>query len=189
MRNKIRSLIYFFFIILAFFTSNIFFAQEIKWENLSLGPNLSYLIFTEDLGNNWQNSPAIGGSATYKIHANLYAIGEGYISKINSCEKSFPDIIYLGILGGIKHSTNITENISVIFSSGIQSNTFEFEDEAENKLEDNTSESEFGIFIGTGISSNLLYKIPIDINFRYQSIFSKPVTIKIISISISVFVL
>lgn len=174
---------------LSLFFNYKIFSQEIEWHKLSFGPNVSYLIFTEDLGNNWENAPAIGGSINYKIPNNFSVLGEVLISKFSPKNDVLPEIFYLGLIGGIKYSTDFTKNVSILFSGGIQSNSFEFEEEGESKLEDNSSESEFGLFIGTGIESNLINEIPFEVNFRFQSILSKPNTIKIFSISLSVFIL
>ncbi len=169
------------------FYTNVY-AQEIYWKNVSIGANISFLYLTNDFGDNWENSPAFGGSINYKIDENLSVIGEGFISKINSKEKKFPDVIFLGLLGGIKYLTYLTDKFSFNLSGGIQSNTFKFENEEENRLEDNTNESEFGLFVGTGLGTSIFREFPIEINIRYQSIFSSPVAIKMYSAGLTVFI-
>lgn len=189
MKMNLYYKIIFLQIILIFIYNDRLFSQEIVWENISLGPSVSYLMFTEDLGSNWENSPAIGGVINYKIHSNVSVIAEGLISKFNAKKENLPEIVYLGLIGGIKYSSDLVKNFSILFSGGIQSNSFEFEEQGEHQLEDNSSESEFGVFIGTGIGSTFINEIPLEINLRYQSIFTKPTAIKIISISLSVFIL
>ncbi|MEN8191835.1 MAG: hypothetical protein ABFS12_03395 [Bacteroidota bacterium] len=164
-------------------------SQEIEWERVSGGISISYLQPNGDMGKYWNNSFGLGGELKYELSKRTYlATGIQFSSfSKNNIKKSVPNFYFISIPLEIKFIFLIANGLHLSTGGGIQSNTFMFLGPEAEKLDDNDTESEFGIFIALGIETISFNEHTLEFYSKYQTIFSSPEQIGILFIGMRFF--
>jgi hypothetical protein len=161
--------------------SPAFFAQNIKWENLSGGIVINHLTTGGDLKEYWDNTPEAGFLVNYFLRNNLSfegALTGAYLKPKPAGKESLiitlPGIFLINMPAGIKYSIPLREFFSFQISAGLTNTTFIFSGKAAESLKENNIESEFGMFGSAGFSGRFFNNINIELVPGYQKIFSSP---------------
>ncbi len=168
-------------------TTNLY-SQEIEWNRINFGFNISYLSFEKDINEFWNSSVEVGGELQYKLSEQFF-VGSGmHFSYIKSKKnESIPNFHHLSIPIELKILFPIVSKIKLFAAGGIQNNTFIFIRDAAEETGDNNTESEFGLFLTLGISGKFWNIEGIEIYIKYQTVFTSPKTTESINIGTRVF--
>jgi hypothetical protein len=170
-------------------------AKDFDFEKVSLGMAFQYSIPKGDLGAFWGNSLGIGPTIQYQLSNNFSFEGSLFFSHLkpldNDNKLNLPNIIMLNMPAGIKYYINPTSSQTqffiINFHIGIENNTFIYTGEGSELVRENPVESEFGVFISTGIDLFLTERFSTELFAIVQNIFSLPENTRIYSFGIKLF--
>ena len=181
--NKKKILI----IILIIISAPNYFSQKIKWENLSVGIIIQNYKTNSDLNEFWEESLGGGGAVKYRITKNLFLEGNLVLSKFNSENINYADFILVSMPAGLHYKFSPNSPIDFGLFVGLENNSFIFTGEASDRIRENDTESEFGIFGGGSLSFFPASKIEIEAFYKIQNIFSSPVELLVQNFGVKLF--
>lgn len=163
-------------------------AQELEWDRFSVAFGIVYIYPQNDFGEYWENSFGLSGTLEYQLSKKLQLTGDLIFSQFSTKESTLPTIYLVSLPIGIKFTQRLSSNLSINLKLGLQSNTFEFTGNISESVEENTNESEFGVYGSFGFQLAFIQRFPFEIYTNAQSIFSSPESIIIYHIGMKIFV-
>lgn len=162
-------------------------AQEIDFDDFSLGFAVQSYETNSDLEKYWSAGLGAGIAVKYKVRKNLYLEGNLILSKFSSNNMEFADFILVSAPAGIHYKFFPEKNFNSGIFFGLENNSFIFTGEASDKISENDIESEFGIFGGISFSFLISSKIETEAFYKIQNIFSSPEELVIQNIGLKIF--
>ncbi len=163
-------------------------AQELEWERFSVAFGIVYINPQNDFGEYWENSFGLSGTLEYQLSKKFSLTGDLIFSQFSPKETTLPTIYLVSIPIGIKFMQFLSNNLSINVKLGLQSNTFEFAGNISESIEENTNESEFGVYGSLGVQLSFIQRFPFEIYTNAQSIFSSPESITIYHMGMKIFI-
>ena len=168
-----------------FFNGN---AQELEWRRFSSAIGVAYIIPQNDFGKYWENAFGLSGSLEYQISNEFSLTGDLIFSQHSPKDSTLPIIYLISLPVGIKYMHHLNKTMSINLKLGLQSNTFEFTGNVSESIEENSNESEFGLYGSFGVQLNFIQRFPIEFYMNAQSIFSSPESITIYQMGMKIFI-
>ncbi len=163
------------------------FAQQLKWENFSVGILVQHYETNSDLNKFWDGSPGAGVTVRYRADKNLFLEGNLVVSKFSSNNNEYADFILISMPASLQYKFFPDSKISAGIFFGLENNSFLFTGEASDRIRENDTESEFGIFGGTSVSILVSSKIELEAFYKIQNIFSSPVELVVQNFGVKFF--
>lgn len=170
---KTHTLFVFLFLSVVLTTNLV--SQEIEWRRVNFGLNISYFLPEKDVNEFWGSAIEVGGELQYALSEQVF-LGSGIHFSYFQSQKgeSIPNFYHISIPLEIKVLFFIESKIKLFTAGGIQNNTYIFTGEAAERLDDNNTESEFGVFVTLGVRFHLWDIEGIEIYTKYQTVFTSP---------------